>query len=160
MSISRRGRVCRCARSRSWSQYLQARPRTDFIESVTTRDVGWTVGGLDIERFTLRFPFSWRTHRRLFDAYVKLQRRVGLRRRIPSDIVPHLGSQWWCLTRRTLSAILEDPDRTAHDAYFRHVWIPDESYFQTLVRRYSSDDRKPVPDAVEVRFPGQAAHVL
>jgi hypothetical protein len=120
-------------------QYLNARPRTDFIESVTTRDVGWTIGGLDIERFTLRFPFSWRTHRKAFDIYVKLQRRLGLRRRIPSDIVPHLGSQWWCLTRRTLSAILEDPERRRYDTYFRHVWIPDESYFQTLVRRCSSE---------------------
>ena len=33
--------------------YLDARPRTDFIESVTTADVGWTVGGLNAERFTL-----------------------------------------------------------------------------------------------------------
>ncbi|MGB3316274.1 MAG: beta-1,6-N-acetylglucosaminyltransferase, partial [Albidovulum sp.] len=40
--------------------YLDARPSTDFIESVTTADVGWTIGGLDAERFTLRFPFSWR----------------------------------------------------------------------------------------------------
>lgn len=117
--------------------YLDTRPRTDFIESVTTTDVGWTVGGLDEERFTLRFPFSWRKQRRLFDAYVRLQRRVGFRRYIPAGIVPHLGSQWWCLTRRTLSAILESPDRAEHDRYFRKVWIPDESYFQTLVRLYS-----------------------
>ena len=27
--------------------YLAARPRTDFIESATTADVPWTVGGLD-----------------------------------------------------------------------------------------------------------------
>ena len=118
-------------------QYLEERPRTDFIESVTTEDVGWTIGGLNIERFTLRFPFSWRKRRRLFDAYVRLQRRVGFRRDIPDGLVPHLGSQWWCLTRQTLSAILESPDRAAHDRYFRRVWIPDESYFQTLVRRYS-----------------------
>ncbi|MDG1281503.1 MAG: beta-1,6-N-acetylglucosaminyltransferase [Pseudorhodobacter sp.] len=117
--------------------YLDARPRTDFIESVTTADVGWTIGGLDLERFTLRFPFSWRKNRRLFDAYVRLQRRVGFRRKIPKGIVPHLGSQWWCLTRQTLSAILEDPDRSLIDRYFRRVWIPDESYFQTLVRLYS-----------------------
>ncbi len=117
--------------------YLDSRPRTDFIESVTTADVGWTIGGLDAERFTLRFPFSWRRQRRLFDAYVKLQRRIGLKRRVPAGIVPHLGSQWWCLTRQTLSAILEDPDRPEIDRYFRHVWIPDESYFQTLVRQYS-----------------------
>ncbi len=118
--------------------YLDARPQTDFIESVTTADVAWTVGGLTEERFTLRFPFSWRKQRGLFDVYVRLQRRLGIRRRVPDGLVPHLGSQWWCLTRRTLSAILEDPDRPRHDAYFRHVWIPDEAYFQTLARLYST----------------------
>lgn len=119
--------------------YLKARPRTDFIESATTEDVPWTVGGLDKERFTLRFPFSWRRNRRLFDRYVALQRRIGLRRRIPSGLEPHMGSQWWCLTRRTLSAILQDPNRPRHDRYFRRVWIPDESYFQTLARLYSGE---------------------
>lgn len=119
--------------------YLDGRPKTDFIESVTTEDVGWTIGGLNIERFTLRFPFSWRKQRRLFDGYVRLQRRVGYRRRIPPALVPHLGSQWWCLTRQTLSAILEDPERPAYDRYFRKVWIPDESYFQTLVRQVSAN---------------------
>jgi len=117
--------------------YLDSRPDTDFIETVTTMDVPWTVGGLDQERFTLRFPFSWKRRRRVFDAYVALQRRLGYRRPIPPGVVPHLGSQWWCLTRQTLSAILEDPDRKDYERYFRLVWIPDESYFQTLVRLYS-----------------------
>ena len=115
--------------------HLAAHPDTDFLESVTTADVGWTVGGLNKERFTLRFPFSWRRHRKLFDAYVALQRRLGFQRRIPVGLVPHLGSQWWCLTRHTLEAILKHPDRKRHDRYFRRVWIPDESYFQTLVRK-------------------------
>lgn len=119
--------------------YLDDRPRTDFIESVTTAEVGWTVGGLDLERFTLRFPFSWRKQRRLFDGYVRMQRRIRFKRKMPPGIVPHLGSQWWCLTRQTLSAILEDPERPEIDRYFRRVWIPDESYFQTLVRRYSAN---------------------
>ncbi len=119
--------------------YLATRPRVDFIESVTTEDVGWTIGGLDVERFTLRFPFSWRRQRKLFDGYVRLQRRVGYRRKVPDGLLPHLGSQWWCLTRQTLSAILESPDREALDRYFRRVWIPDESYFQTMVRQYSSN---------------------
>ncbi|MDJ0628429.1 MAG: beta-1,6-N-acetylglucosaminyltransferase [Rhodobacter sp.] len=120
-------------------EYLEDRPMTNFIESVTTEDVPWTVGGLDSERFTLRFPFSWKKQRFLFDRYVKLQRTLKLKRRIPDGIVPHLGSQWWCLTRQTLSAILEDPDRPAYDRYFKRVWIPDESYYQTLVRLYSSN---------------------
>mgnify|MGYP003396874869 CR=1 FL=1 len=118
--------------------YLDARPQTDFIESVTTADVEWTIGGLGAERFELRFPFSWRKQRRLFDGYANLQRRLGLRRKIPDGVVPHLGSQWWCLTRQTLSAILEDPKRAAYDRYFRYVWIPDECYFQTLARLYST----------------------
>ncbi|WP_170545789.1 DUF5927 domain-containing protein [Ruegeria arenilitoris] len=118
--------------------YLADRPRVDFIESATTADVSWTIGGLDQERFTLRFPFSWRKNRKLFDAYVKLQRATGLRRKIPDGLVPHMGSQWWCLTRQTLSAILQDPRRQTYDRYFRRVWIPDESYFQTLARLYST----------------------
>lgn len=118
--------------------YLARHPDTDFIESVTTADVAWAAGGLDTERFTLRFPFSWRTQRRLFDGYVRLQRRLGFRRRIPEGLRPHLGSQWWCLTRATLSAILSDPRRREFDRYFHRVWIPDESYFQTLARRHSS----------------------
>ena len=117
--------------------YLKDRPHTDFIESATTADVPWTIGGLDEERFTLRFPFSWRKQRYLFDKYVALQRAVRFRRRIPNGIVPHMGSQWWCLTRQTLSAILQDPDRDMYDRYFSKVWIPDESYFQTLSRLYS-----------------------
>ncbi len=119
--------------------YLADRPRTDFIESATTADVPWTVGGLDHERFTMRFPFSWRKNRYLFDRFVEFQRKIGYRRRVPKGVVPHMGSQWWCLTRQTLSAILQDPERTRYDAYFRHVWIPDESYFQTLSRLYSTN---------------------
>lgn len=119
--------------------YLADRPKTDFIESVTTEDVGWTIGGLDVERFTMRFPFSWRKQRMMFDAYVWLQRQIGFKRTIPEGVSPHLGSQWWCLTRQTLSAILENPDREKIDGYFQKVWIPDESYFQTMVRQVSTN---------------------
>jgi hypothetical protein len=117
--------------------YLDGRPSTDFIESVTTADVPWTVGGLDRERFTLRFPFSWKKRRWLFDRYVQLQQLLRYKRRIPDGIVPHMGSQWWCLTRRTLRAILDDPKRSVFDTYFKLVWIPDESYYQTLARLHS-----------------------
>ena len=119
-------------------EYLVAQPDVDFIESVTVDDVPWTIGGLQHERFTLRFPFAWKRQRRLFDGYVRWQRRLKRKRRLPTGIDPHLGSQWWCLTRKTLNEILTNPRRQEFDRYFRRVWIPDESYFQTLVRMFGT----------------------
>lgn len=118
--------------------FLARHPGADFIESVNVHDVGWTIGGLNEERFTLHFPISFRRNRKLFDQLVRVQRRLGVRRRLPADLAPHIGSQWWCLTAATLRAILDDPRRPEMERYFRRVWIPDESYFQTLARRHSS----------------------
>jgi hypothetical protein len=118
-------------------EYLDRHPDTDFIESATTADVPWTVGGLDRERFTLRFPFAWKRHRRIFDWFVRVQQFFRYKRNIPEGLVPHMGSQWWCLTRQTLDAILRDPNRVRYDRYFRQVWIPDESYYQTLTRLHA-----------------------
>jgi len=117
--------------------FLSENGDTDFIESVTTKDVAWTKGGLDRERFTLSFPFAWKSQRRLFDLWVRLQRAIGRKRPIPKGIEPHLGSQWWCLTRETLERIMTDPAGRAYVRYFRRAWIPDESYFQTMVRLYA-----------------------
>ena len=117
--------------------YLDAHPDTDFIESVTTKDVTWTKGGLSEERFTLTFPFAWKRQRRLFDIWVEVQRRLGRARRAPEGLTPHMGSQWWCLTRETLERILADPNGPSYDRYFSRVWIPDEGYYATLVRRHA-----------------------
>lgn len=118
--------------------FLEKHPETDFIESVTIREVPWTKGGLSEERFTLSFPFPWKKHRRLFDLWVEAQRLVKRRRRGPTGLKPHMGSQWWCLTRATLERILQDSRRDEFERYFRRVWIPDESFFQSLVRLYGT----------------------
>lgn len=119
--------------------FLAVNPTRDYIESVDANEVGWVVGGLNKERFTLYFPFDWRKQRRLFDRFVELQRFFRIRRRLPKGLVPHLGSQWWCLTVTTIRAILNDPRRKELERFFRRTWIPDESYFQSLVRRHSPD---------------------
>lgn len=118
------------------AEMLRKHPATDFIESVTIEEVPWTKGGLSEERFTLSFPFPWKRSRWLFDRWVELQRRVGRKRRLPEDLAPHMGSQWWCLSRETLERVLTDPRRGELEQYFRRVWIPDESYYQSLVRLY------------------------
>jgi hypothetical protein len=117
--------------------FLERNTKTDFIESVSVANNFWVKDGLNEERFTLYFPFSWRKQRRLFDVWVKIQRRTKIKRKIPVPLVPHIGSQWWCLTAKTLKAIIHDPKRPYYDAYFNWSWIPDESYFQTLARLHS-----------------------
>lgn len=119
--------------------HLARHPQTDFIESHRVGAVPWAKGGLEAERFTLFFPLGWRRSKRWFDRLVRWQRALGLGRRIPEGLVPHLGSQWWCLSRATLAAILNDPERPRWERYFKGVWIPDESYFQTLARRHGRD---------------------
>lgn len=118
--------------------FLSQSPDRDYIESVDATEVDWVIGGLNEERFSLYYPFDWRKHRKLFDLSVNLQRRLKIRRRLPRDVLHFLGSQWWCLTAKTLRAILEDPRRPEYERYFRHNWIPDECYFQSLVRLHSS----------------------
>lgn len=121
------------------TSYLDAHPDTDFIESVLVDGNNWVVDGLGIERFTLFFPFSWKSQRWLFDTWVTIQRKLRVKRPVPADLRLHIGSQWWCLSRPTLTAILSDSKRRANDTYFRKCWIPDESYFATLARKHSAN---------------------
>ncbi len=116
------------------ARFLDRHPGTDFIESVSLEDVNWTKGGLSHERLTLYHPVGFKRAKWLFDRLVDVQRGLGVRRALPAGLDPHLGSQWWCLTRATLTAILTDPERRARERFFRTTWIPDESWFQTLAR--------------------------
>jgi len=117
--------------------HLSKHQGTDFIESVSVSSKKWVQDGLSTERFKFYFPFSWKQDRWLFDKFTWLQRKLKVNRKPPDNLVPHLGSQWWCLTRQTLDRILNDPQRRKYDRYFAKTWIPDESYFQTLARKHS-----------------------
>lgn len=119
--------------------FLERQPRRDFVESSCVKAEQWVVDGLASERFSLYFPFSWTRQRRLFDAAVAVQRKFKIKRKMPEGLSPHLGSQWWCLSKRTLKAILEDPEREHYGRFFKRCWIPDEGYIPTLVRKHSRD---------------------
>jgi len=122
---------------RQLKRFLQRHTNTDFIESVSVQNNFWVKGGLNEERFTLYFPFSWRKQRWLFDQSVTAQRKLKIARIVPDGLKPHIGSQWWCLTAKTLRKIINDPRRSYYDRYFSASWIPDESYFQTLARKHA-----------------------
>jgi hypothetical protein len=64
-----------------------------------------------------------------------MQRRLGLTRKIPEDLQIMIGSQWWCLRRRTIECDPRlHPQRPDVMRFFSTTWIPDETFFQTLVR--------------------------
>ena len=115
-------------------EVLDARD-VDYIESFDFFDSDWIRTGLKEERLVYRHVFNERTQPRRFYTAFELQRRFGLKRAIPHDIQVQIGSQWWCLRRRTVEGIL-DFTRKRRDVmrFFRTTWIPDETVFQTLVR--------------------------
>lgn len=107
----------------------------DFIESFDYFESDWIKTGFKEERLIYRHFFNERTHKRLFYLSFNIQKRLGLTRQIPPDLQIQIGSQWWCLRRRTIEAVL-DMTRQRKDVmrFFRTTWIPDETFFQTLVR--------------------------
>jgi hypothetical protein len=113
---------------------------TDFIESFDFFESDWIKTGMKEERLIYRHLFNERNHKKIFYAAFDLQKRLGLKREIPSDMQIMIGSQWWCLRRQTIEAILEfcsaRPDVVR---FFRTTWIPDETFFQTLVRHLIPD---------------------
>lgn len=107
----------------------------DFIESFDYFSSDWIKTGMKAERLIYRHFFNERTQKRRFYAAVNLQRKLGLTRKIPEDIQVMIGSQWWCLRRQTIEWILEFTKlRRDVMRFFRTTWIPDETFFQTLVR--------------------------
>jgi hypothetical protein len=81
----------------------------------------WTDGGLP------RFE-HW--HVRRFGRHVA----VPVRRRIPQGLRPFGGSSYWCLTRDCVEYIARFTNRNRSFVdFFKHVDIPDELIFQTLL---------------------------
>ncbi len=107
----------------------------DFIESHDFFESNWIKTGMKEDRLIYRHFFNERTQSGRFYASYELQKRFGLTREIPADIQVMIGSQWWCLRRRTVEMIL-DFLRQRRDVirFFSTTWIPDETFFQTLVR--------------------------
>lgn len=106
----------------------------DWIESVDFAS-DWIRTGIKEERLIYRHWFNERRSKRLFYASMDLQRRLGLARAAPDDLEMMIGSQWWCLRRATVEAVLAfRAARPDVMRFFRTTWIPDETFFQTLVR--------------------------
>ena len=107
----------------------------DYIESFDFFTSEWIKTGIKDERLIYRHYFNERTQKRLFYTAMHWQERLKLARKVPHDIQMMIGSQWWCLRRRTVETVLAFcRKRTDVMRFFRTTWIPDETFFQTVVR--------------------------
>lgn len=113
----------------------------DYIESFDFFESDWIKTGMKEDRLVYRHFINERKHKSLFYAMLKAQRKLGLKRAIPEDIQVQIGSQWWCLRRRTIEWIVDFvAQRQDVVRFFKTTWIPDETFFQTLVRHLVPED--------------------
>ncbi|MBJ3762204.1 glycosyl transferase [Maribius pontilimi] len=106
----------------------------DYIEHHDFHASDWIKTGFKEERLIYRHFFNERRNKALFYRSFELQKRLGLTRSVPQDLQIMIGSQWWCLRRETMQKVLAFTDRRRDvRRFFRTTWIPDETFFQTLV---------------------------
>jgi hypothetical protein len=126
---------CQAIKTAEYAHEYLDRLDADFIESFDFFNSDWIKTGMKEERLIYRHFFNERSQKWIFYKSYRLQQRLGLTRKIPKDLEIQIGSQWWCLRRRTVEAILgflrHRPDVKR---FFSTTWIPDETFFQTLVR--------------------------
>ncbi|NEX47657.1 DUF5928 domain-containing protein [Pseudotabrizicola algicola] len=126
---------CMPIKSAEYAHDFLDREDIDYIEAVDFFNSDWIKTGIREERLIYRHYFNERTQKEWFYRSMNLQRRLGLSRKVPADIQMQIGSQWWCLRRRTIEQLLNFCDRRGDVMrFFRTTWIPDETFFQTLVR--------------------------
>ena len=115
-------------------EFLDSRD-VDYVESFDYFESDWIKTGMKEERLIYRHFFNERTQKWRFYTSYNTQKKFNMTREIPADLQIMIGSQWWCLRRRTIEWIL-DFTRNRPDVmrFFKTTWIPDETFFQTLVR--------------------------
>ncbi len=126
---------CMPIKSAEYAHAFLAAENVDYIESFDYFESGWIKTGFVEERLIYRHYFNERQRSWLFYTSFELQKRFGLKRPIPEDLQMMIGSQWWCLRRSTIEAVLAFcRDRRDVMRFFSTTWIPDETFFQTIVR--------------------------
>ncbi len=126
---------CMAIKSAPYAHEFLDADDVDYIESFDFFASDWIKTGMKRDRLIYRHWFNERQNKWLFYTSYRLQKRFGFKRDIPADLQMMIGSQWWCLRRRTVEWVLDFcKQRKDVMRFFRTTWIPDETFFQTLVR--------------------------
>lgn len=126
---------CMAVKSATYAHKFLDDHDVDYVESFDYFESEWIKTGFKEERLIYRHFFNERTQKRRFYWSFWFQRKFGITREVPEDLQIMIGSQWWCLRRRTIEWILNfTKKRRDVMRFFKTTWIPDETFFQTIVR--------------------------
>ena len=120
---------CMAIKTAEYARDFLDRHDKDFVESFDFFESDWIKTGMKDDRLIYRHYFNERSQPRLFYLAYELQKKLGLTRDVPADIQVQIGSQWWCLRRRTVEAILKMARKRGDVMrFFASTWIPDETF--------------------------------
>jgi hypothetical protein len=117
--------------------YLTLNASKQFIESFRLDETEnrWKHHG---NEYQAAARYAWYVAR-----FRSLRLPIPLRRSLPAGLKPCGGFQWWCLTREALEYLSAYCDKNPKAVrFFKHVSIPDETVFQTIL--YSSSFQKDI----------------
>jgi len=107
----------------------------DYIENHDFFNGFWINTGIQRDRLTYRHVFNERRQKRLYDLSLRIQRKLGMARDIPTGLNVRIGSQWWCLRRSTVQRVLKFTRRNRRIIqFFKTTWIPDEIFSKQSYR--------------------------
>jgi len=97
-----------------------------------------------IESFLLTEPNRWSNHARNYRTPEKVLRRhfrfrsrvirLPGSRKMLAGLQPYGGSQWWTLTSEAIAYVAQFVDASpGFRSFFKQSFIPDESFFQTII---------------------------
>lgn len=110
-------------------RFFEEHPDQQFMEMFRLDQPNWfeTQGGpYGAMRRIMNYHYFWRTR-----IHVDFP-LPG--RKLPAGLVPHGGSFWWSLTGDCVDHVLDTVESNPKiERYFRHTFLSDETFYQTLV---------------------------
>jgi hypothetical protein len=113
------------------------------IKSHAVIEHGLSRGGEFIECFSLLRPNRWSDHggnfqaaARVYGRYIRFRSRIWRigSRRLPNDIPPFGGSQWWTLSRQAIDHLHRiNRENSRLIGALSRSFIPDEVFVQTIL---------------------------
>lgn len=76
--------------------------------------------------------------------------RIPIKRAYLAGVTPYIGNQWMILSRKFCEFVSYNPEVERFERFYRHTFIPDEGFFQTVIMNTSykgtiiNDDKRTI----------------